>query len=221
MGKASRAKAVTRSAKRDRPSYLHLLSESLSFLNASAQSYDNGFEAEAKRLAVTLRVLLHDTTQSHSLLAQLGPKDKMRFTDTTAQETAGAVNLMPGLGLVMLKLITGEGGEYVPMLDKLTPDRIHPPVPFSQWWTAPIPMGGDAWTRRKLVLDLSNGEGGAHVDPKLNAAYESLVNHNAMGLTVDVGYGPEPFKGSPVAASVRQIAYEVTDTISRHSALFQ
>jgi hypothetical protein len=194
----------------------------MSFLNASAQSYDGGFEAEAKRLAVTLRVLLHDTGQSHSLLGQLGAINKMLFTDTTLLERAGSVNLMPGLGLVMMQLVTGEGGEYIPMLDNLVPDRIHPPITFTQWWSMPIPVGGgEPWTRRKLVLDLSNREGGAHVDPELNAAYELVVNRNVTGWTVDVGSGPEPLKGNLVAASVRQIAYEVANTISRHSVLLQ
>ena len=222
IGRASRGKAVARANKPDRVRLLELLNENLAFLKLSSKSYDEGYEAEAKRLAVTIRVLLHDTDVSHSLLGQVGTKNKMLFTDTTIQEPAGSVNLIPALGLMVLKLTTGEGGEYVPMLDKLVPDRIHSPVLFSQWWSMPIPMGsGVPWTRKKLVLDLANKEGGAHVDPKLNAAYDALANHNALGYIADVGSGPEPFEGNPVAASVRQIAYEVTDTVSRYSSLFK
>jgi hypothetical protein len=71
MGRASRAKATQRAQKKDRSVLLANLAESIDFLNLSASSFDNGYEAEAKRLAVTLRVLLHDTAQSHSLLGLL------------------------------------------------------------------------------------------------------------------------------------------------------
>jgi hypothetical protein len=38
------------------------LNEQLGFLERSVAAFDQGYEDEAKRLAVTLRVLLHDTT---------------------------------------------------------------------------------------------------------------------------------------------------------------
>ena len=44
------------------------LKEQIQFLLKSAQSYDEGFTSEAKRLAVVIRVLLHDTKKSKSLL---------------------------------------------------------------------------------------------------------------------------------------------------------
>ena len=46
--------------------------DQIKFLVASSKSYDQGFEGEAKRLAVAIRVLMHDTTQSNALLTQLG-----------------------------------------------------------------------------------------------------------------------------------------------------
>jgi len=52
-------------------------------MKASATAFDSGFEAEAKRLAVSLRVLLHDTNSSRALLDQLGVKNKLRFTETS------------------------------------------------------------------------------------------------------------------------------------------
>jgi hypothetical protein len=55
------------------------LDEQIKFLEASAAAYDKGFDGEAKRLAVTLKVLLYDTKQSHSLLSQLGLKTKNTF----------------------------------------------------------------------------------------------------------------------------------------------
>lgn len=56
--------------------------DQIEFLNASAAAFDAGHEGEAKRLAVTIRVLLHDTDQSHSLMDQLGIKNR-DYVDTS------------------------------------------------------------------------------------------------------------------------------------------
>ncbi|MFC1908223.1 hypothetical protein ACFLWT_02340, partial [Chloroflexota bacterium] len=50
------------------------LKDQIAFMKISANSYDNGFEDEAKRLAVAIRILVHDTPQSTSLLTQLDKK---------------------------------------------------------------------------------------------------------------------------------------------------
>ncbi|MFJ5956563.1 hypothetical protein ACIQC5_11475 [Paenarthrobacter sp. NPDC092416] len=48
---------------------INRLVEQLEFLDSSCAAYDSGSRSEAKRLATTVRVLLHDTKQSTSLLA--------------------------------------------------------------------------------------------------------------------------------------------------------
>ena len=57
--------------------------EQVSFLRRSADAFDQGFDEEAKRFAVTLRVLLHSTAASKVLLDQLGLKNTP-FLDTAA-----------------------------------------------------------------------------------------------------------------------------------------
>lgn len=47
------------------------LAAQLGFLRSSAAAFDSGFIDEAKRLAVAMRILLHDTPRSRGLLAQL------------------------------------------------------------------------------------------------------------------------------------------------------
>ena len=42
------------------------LKEQVAFMKQSATSYDKGFDDEAKRLAVVIRVLVHDTQNSTS-----------------------------------------------------------------------------------------------------------------------------------------------------------
>ncbi len=48
------------------------LKEQWCFLKNSCDLYDKGFKCEAKRIALTLRILFHDNgTSSHSLFNQL------------------------------------------------------------------------------------------------------------------------------------------------------
>jgi hypothetical protein len=61
------------------------LEEQLTFLKSSGVLYDRGVEAEAKRLAVAARVLLHDTASSKSLLGQLDLKDCAKFYDSSSE----------------------------------------------------------------------------------------------------------------------------------------
>ncbi len=51
------------------------LREQIEFLKRSSQAYDEGYTSEAKRLAVAIRLLLHDTQNSTSLLTLLEKKD--------------------------------------------------------------------------------------------------------------------------------------------------
>jgi hypothetical protein len=60
-GEASKQKAERRRAKRSPAEMRELLGENMDFLRASSGAYDSGFPGEAKRMAVSLRVL-HSTT---------------------------------------------------------------------------------------------------------------------------------------------------------------
>jgi hypothetical protein len=195
------------------------LGEQVQFLENSAAAFDGGFEGEAKRLATTIRTLLHDTSKSHSILSQLGVKDRMAFMNTA--EPINPRNRASTLGLVIMK--AGVGGEYVAPLDK--PGRAFPPtaVPFGIWWEGTVTnlVGDQAMrlSRRDYVLMVANQEGGAHVDPDLNEDYELLVKDNAFGwvYTVEDGAGSvileKPFDRNPALASLRQIAFELMESL--------
>jgi len=89
-------------------------------------------------------------------------------------------------------------------------------VPFDEWWTNPVikDAAGTEFSRRALVLALSNKEGGAHVDPVANADYEALAKNNSLGWMVEIGDGgPIPMEQNPVFPSMRQISYEAVESL--------
>lgn len=170
-------------------------------------------------MATAVRVLVHDTATSKSLLTQLGEKDRLRFVDTAAHIDPS--NLLPTPGLVLMNVTVGSGAKWVPPLDGelLGPHRQHPPLPFGRWWAMPVtkvpgPKGG-LWSRKKFVLHIANKEGGAHVDPnEPETTIRSLEEENTLGFNyIDPVVGDQPMLNGPILPSVRQIGLEVQRTI--------
>lgn len=54
---------------------------------------------------------------------------------------------------------------------------------FADWWTQPVfvDQSGRKLTRKDLVMTAANQDGGAHVDPALNASYAELAKKNSLG----------------------------------------
>lgn len=185
------------------------LEEQLRFLEASATSFDSGFEGEAKRLALAIRVLVHETKVSHSLLGQLGLLNA-RFCDSALEnhpKNAGTY-----MGLVFMEF-GGSRVRYVAMLDDVPPGEIAW-VDFNAWWERTVFIDKDhrALTRRDLVLAVANQDGGGHVDPALDEVYANLSRHNSMAWFAHEGVTQRPMEG-PELAAVRQIAHEVLKTL--------
>lgn len=192
------------------------LDDQLQLLQLSADSFDRGIEAEAKRIAVSLRVLLHDTDRSISLLTQLGAKDRT-FLDSSFPFDER--NLAGHCGLVAMTL-GPDGGGYAAFLDH-TPT---PPVErdFEAWWSQCVFLDTQQRpiSRRDLVLWVANQDGGAHVDATLNRSYADLSRNNSLGWIFSDGTNTEPFSG-PEKAALRQVCHEVLKSLvpGYHKAL--
>jgi hypothetical protein len=192
------------------------LKDQIAFMLKSAESYDNGFEGEARRLAVSIRILVHDTSQSQSLLGQLGKKN-IGFLDSANRFNPN--NLLASNCLTMMRYRFKNGkseGRYVAPLDDLPPTRINMKVPFDVWWSTNIiykDNNKNIFTRKDLVLNVANTDGGAHIDPKLDEAYAQFSRFNTLGWKVFQNGVAEDFENTPVLPSIRQIAYELLMTL--------
>jgi len=187
------------------------LREQLSFLERSAESFDNGFEEEAKRLAVVVRTLVHDTPSSHSLLEQLGLKTK-DFYDTAMDDFPE--NLL-GHGALVQVFFSPQGSKYVPLLDDPAPDQQPRWSTFDNWWNRSVFRTSDGLqlSRRALILALANKDGGAHVDTKLDSAYAAISRNHAIGWIFSNGELSYAIRAPELAAG-RQIAHEILKTFN-------
>jgi hypothetical protein len=186
------------------------LQEHLGFLQASADAYDGGFDGEAKRIAVSIRVLVHDTKHSKSLLGQLGRKSES-FLDSALPITPANKNTHSGL--VVTSIVPGVGAKYVAFLDD-GPGGQPAHVDFDSWWSSTVFVDskGRELSRKDLVLTVANQDGGAHIDPALDSTYADLSRHNSLGWTYSDGGKSEPMEG-PERAALRQICHEVLKTL--------
>jgi hypothetical protein len=194
------------------------LQEQVGFLCRSCDSFDAGHEDEAKRLAAVLRVMLHDTASSKSLLGLLGMLPNLLMYDTASH--IHPRNLASTDGLTIMRLtVTPESGAdagYEAPLDEPRPDAPACLRSFSDWWerAAVKDSRGRSFSRRDLVLRVANKDGGSHVDPQLDAAYAALTRDNSMGWTFGGGDdSPRDFP-PPHLASIRQVAHEVLSTLA-------
>ncbi|MEV0811441.1 hypothetical protein [Micromonospora sp. NPDC050200] len=203
------------------------LRRQVAYLRRSAAAYDEGATDEAFRLATTVRVLCHHTASSWSLLHQLGLlPERLRFVDTALQLPdlpPGGFAINPGLCTIRVSFDAGTASP-TPVLDNLGPDRINPLQAFDEWWgrrfltnESPLRGGRRAFTysRRNVVLQMANKDGGAHVDPQMPDDYRALVDHDGVvGLVVNGQQLSIPRRAF-VTAWMRQIAHEVQRTLER------
>ena len=205
-------------AKRSRKDLQAQLDEQLRFLRTSCELWDKGDRSEAKRIAAVVRTLVHDTKNCTPLLRQLGKGQK--FWDTAFNVPNDGAQQVWRCRLALPDAT--RGGTWAPLLDNDDSRK----VDFDIWWTETIVINaeGQTFSRKDLILNAAETDGGVHVDPKLDRAYAELTRENScqmLGEPIDMSNGwPENLAGhkflqmeSPVNASIRQVGHEVLKTL--------
>lgn len=189
------------------------LQEQVTFLERSVHIYDEGNPEEAKRLATTIRVLIHDTSRSKSLLRQLSLKS-IGFVDGGDIPLKG--NLAPESTLTVLHYREGDAWwEPKYLVDDRPPPHLRK---IESWWTRPVIIDDEKAhiSRAQLVLAMVHKDGGGHVDPKLERTYARLTRYNSLKWHVQNHGQISPVLGVEFAC-VRQIAWEMLNTLERRS----
>lgn len=219
-------------AKQSRAELIGHFQEQIDFLRRSAAAFDMGAEHESKRLAAILRVLLHNSNSSKSLFKQLGVQHQLNFLDTKERPPPakpGVITRTWDAGLVAIELGRGKA-RFKPPFDNTSERQIYGPQRFRNWWKRDIlkDLQGRPFTRENFVLFMAHKVGGVHVDPEIQSHYKALTDLNSLGwgwhrenghivLGVPATPDQEPL-GNPIPANVRQIAYEVEQTITEQLA---
>ncbi|MDQ6522018.1 hypothetical protein RB608_00320 [Nocardioides sp. LHD-245] len=181
-------------------------------LEGAASRFDSGDRDEAITMAVLLRSLLHYGS-SPPLLHHLGMLKKLEFMDTgPEQEEVGRI--VAG-GLVLWETTGASDGTSTgrvrAKLDLTSPRR----RAYTPWWKSDLVVLdslGRWHTRRFLVTEMANTDG-AHFDPFVREDYYHLTSDNGGWSTIGLDGEAAALSGDLASASIRQIAWEVLQTV--------
>lgn len=134
------------------------LRRQLKFIESSCRAYDQGSLEEALRIAVSLRVLFHDTANSTSLLTHLGQKYSVHLISTIG---LGKTDQQLGNSMVFCIPVMLTMSGVQPPLGNGPPPRI---VNCDAWWNEIVMSQAQRLSRRDVVLSSANQDGRAHVD---------------------------------------------------------
>lgn len=145
------------------------LARQIKYLRRSCEIYDAGDFDEAIRLAVTIRTLIHDTPKSVSLLHQLDVKNTIKLPTSFGHKKNLPKNFKP-VSIFPIFAISSSAGTTSPFPLSNPPTNL----PVEDWWNEIVWMQERTLTRKQIVLNTANKEGGAHVEAKAPQPIEDL-----------------------------------------------
>ena len=182
------------------------LRQQISFLISSCKAYDHGKHHEAKRVATILRTLFHKTRSCKPLLGQLQMQRTHWYNTASPFQPK---NLASHLGLTKFKF---DDGRLPYLIPKGLPENVSK-LPFDTWWSIPVLVAVKEdekrfFSRQKLVLNVADTDGGAHVDEGLDEIYNELSRKNGLGVNAIYKENKYPLL-YPELPCLRQIGHEV------------
>jgi len=187
--------------------YFNQLKRQISFLQRSVASYDDGYTDEAIRIAVTIRVLIHQTKNSTSLLSHLN-STHIKLRSSTIGDLLGA-DFFFGLGCLT---VGSSGMMYAPLLNQ----EIRYTLSVQDWWDQIVYVvdPNKRISRKIIILTAANQDGGAHVDSSLNSEYAELSKSGSLGTFSKTVDGIEQYEDIEDAhfVAIRQMGHELLNS---------
>jgi len=142
-----------------------LLTEQVLMLARRCDAFYEGHQFEARDIASILRKLLYDYGTSKSLLGQLGFKNKIKYLDSRMH------------GNLHLQSLKGVWPRTVVPYRLYNDEDTHE---FDDWWNNQrfiILYKNVEFSRKELVLEIANRQGGDHIDPNSDKRI-AMLNRN-------------------------------------------
>ena len=198
------------------------LRRQIRFIENSCRLYDDGHFEEAIRMAVTLRVLFHDTQSSISLLQHLKSKNISLLSTADLASSEQEYNLALVRGFVEVKDAIAAPKMSCAMRPVLDDPTRREFILIQTWWRdEPVVQlnGRESLNRSDLILAAANKDGGAHVDSQLEPIYNKVRLGADMKIEINLKTNPQPLSApfeNVHYASLRQMAYEVLNSPEIH-----
>lgn len=194
---------------------LKILDWQISLLKDTCTLFDKGKEYQALTLANLIRLFVHDTNNSTSLLKQLDLK-QVEFISAKIEPSSRSKSWA---SLYMISTNHEKKiAESTPRFkirgyyDSLHPNSDYHRVNFETWWEETIEITHPLeFSRKNYILYIANKDGGVHVDESSTyLGYSHLIEKSSFVKVGDELYYSE----NTHFTIIRQIAFELLQTIT-------
>jgi hypothetical protein len=189
--------------------YLNLLKDQYGLLSDAVEDFYAGKEVRAVDISVRIRTLVHGTTSSTPYLSFLDPNflDLMIYHLQRKHDHPDAVFVLKQ----PFEIRSDNSSRFVrPTF--VEPGSEYELVPLSQWWSEEyLVIGSMRSSKKQIVLDLANKDGGAHVD-------EDIPKRHVVASEPPVrfGIGENTRQPNLARAIVAQAGEELRECMARH-----
>jgi hypothetical protein len=189
--------------------YLNLLREQYALLGDAVEDFYAGKEVRAIDISVRIRTLVHGTSSSTPYLSFIDPDfwDLMIYHLPRKKDHPDAV-----LVIKQPIMLSADGAARFQRPTFVEPGAEYELAPIRQWWTEEyLVLGSVRSSKKQIVLDLANKDGGAHVD-------EDVPKRHAFASfpPVRLGSGDKIVQPNLARATVAQAGEELRECIERH-----
>jgi hypothetical protein len=154
-------------AKRNSANDIDLLREQYKRLADAVDGFYAGEEFQALNIAVTLRLLVHTTRKSRALLSRMDRE----YWDLTIQHRPLDPKVVFSVPITLR--VSGDGTKGVVRSDFGSP--AYQLVPLRQWWNGDYQaMGQMRLSKQRIILNVANKSGGAHIDSNVPDSHAAL-----------------------------------------------
>lgn len=197
-------------AKRNPGNDLRLLREQHSRLREAVDAFYAGKEVQALNIAITVRVLIHETDRSRSLLSRVNPN----YWDLTVHHRP-VLNPRAVFAVPLTIQIGGDGTRRIIRTNLDSPS--YKLVPLREWWnTAYQPIGALRLSKKDIILTVADKDGGAHIDAEFPDSHATL-SEPPFRVGVMMKNAEGSFMQPNLAYNITaQSGYEVQEFLERH-----
>ena len=202
----------------------------LVYLQHLCEDYDKGNTFAIVLVAVLLRTLLKtkrrkkEESSTISVFEQLG-LHTMPFVDTSTPKGVTSfwhlggniwnhTFLMQNVygGLLIKKVTNKDNGLNLDFLPLLGANKNSKTLPFEEWYQGVVFESKEySFTRENCIEYVADKDGGAHLDRNIPMDYYTFRQPTALHVLIDGQLAV--FNQNPVYVSVRQIAWEVLESV--------
>jgi hypothetical protein len=181
----------------------------LRLIESACRNYDAGLHEAALHIAVALRVLIHETSNSHSLFGQLALRNSVKLLSTIPKfESEIKTTDNPITETFMFGVGIGPFG-FAPHLGN-SPYKHY--LLVEEWWNEIVHEFRQIFSRGDIILAAANQDGGAHIDPNPNQ--KTILLRDSIGtLTTTTSLGTQKRElTNPHFSLIRQFGFEILNS---------